>query len=132
MSISTDVVTLLGTWDFSGATVAIHQYPTFSYATSTAWTATTTIPLGVAYTKETWNGINCFTDAGTLNVQLYQVKTGTTAVNMNMVSAGTATSTQTLSTNNAVDAGSKRYVNIGTPATSPTKVSCTIDKTINK
>ena len=131
MSISSDVVTLLGTWNFNGATVVMHQYPSWTYATSTAYTATSTIPLGVAYVKETWNGSNCFTDVGTLNIQYYYIQTGTTQVKMNMLAGSTATSTQTLSTNNTIPAGAKRYVDVGTPATAPRKITCTIDKSIN-
>jgi hypothetical protein len=56
--------------DGSGARVMSdgYFYPAFTYATSTAWTGTTTIPLGPAYTGETWSGAKCFTDAGTVQV----------------------------------------------------------------
>lgn len=102
------------------------QYPAFTYATSSAWTATTTIPLAPAYVAETWNGVKCFTDAGTLNVSFYD---GTNR--MDILNASTTVGTFTLSTNNTFTAGEKRYVDIGTPATSPTKISCTISKSLS-
>lgn len=101
-------------------------YPAFAYSTSTAWTATTTIPLGPAYVAEQWNGVKCFTDTGTLNVSFYD---GTNR--MNLFSASTSVGTVSLTTNNSFTSSEKRYVDIGTPASSPTKVSCTINKTIN-
>lgn len=102
------------------------QYPAFTYATSSAWTGTTTIPLAPAYVAETWNGVKCFTDAGTLNVSFSD---GTNL--MNLLNASTTVGTFTLSTNNTFTASEKRYVDIGTPASSPTKISCTISKTLS-
>lgn len=96
----------------------------FSYATSTAWTGTTTIPLGPAGSAQTWHSIACFTDTGTLNVSVYD---GTNR--MNVVGASTTVTPVTLSTNNSFTADEKRYVDIGTPASSPTKVSCTTKRT---
>lgn len=126
MDVASNVVTLLGTWDFSGATVKAHTYKSFTYSTSTAWTATTTIPLGPAYTSEAFNGVMCFTDTGTLNVSFYD---GTNR--MNMFNASTTVGTVSLSSNNTFTATEKRYVDVGTPASSPTKISCTVDITVN-
>lgn len=100
-------------------------YSSFTYASTTAWTGTTTIPLGTAYVAETWNGVQCFTDVGTLNVSFYD---GTNR--MNLISASTTVGTTPLSTNNTFTAAEKRYVDVGTPATSPTKISCTVSKSI--
>ncbi len=100
-------------------------YPAFSYATSTAWTATTTLGLGPAYTGETWHGVKCFTDTGTLNVRFHD---GTNY--MDTAAISTTVSEVTLSTNNTFTASEKRYVDIGTPASSPTKVSCTVKKSL--
>ena len=100
-------------------------YSSFTYATSTAWTGTTTIPLGTAYVAETWNGIQCFTDAGTLNVS---VSDGTNRMNSN--NASTTVGTTVFTTNNTFTANEKRYVDVGTPASSPKKISCTISKSI--
>lgn len=124
--ISAASLALTGTWNFSGATVKEHTYSSFSYSTTTAWTGTTTIPLGPAYTAEDWVGAKCFTDTGTVNVSFYD---GTNR--MNLFNASTTVGTVTLSTNDTFTASEKRYVDVGTPASSPTKFSCTIDKIVN-
>ena len=112
-----------------GTTVSVigngNFYPAFSYATSTAWTGTTTIPLGPAFVAETWNGVQCFTDVGTLKVSFTD---GTNR--MNPLNASTTVGSVTLSTNNTFTATEKRYVEIGTPASSPTKIACTVSKSI--
>ena len=104
----------------------VTMYPAFTYATSSVWTGTTTIPLAPAYVAETWNGVKCFTDAGTLNVVFSD---GTNL--MNLLNASTTVGTFTLSTNNTFTASEKRYVDIGTPASSPTKISCSVSKTLS-
>jgi len=120
--LNTGVTTLLGTWNFAGATVTgLPYYPAFTYATSTAWTGTTTIPLGTAYNAQTWRGVQCFTDTGTLNVSFTD---GTNR--MNAINASTTVGIVTLNTNNTFTATEKRYVEVGTPASSPTKISCTV------
>lgn len=96
-------------------------YRSFKYSTTTAWTGTTTLPLGPAFVGETWNGAQCFTDTGTLNVSFYN---GTNR--MNMFNGSTTVGTVTLSTNNTFVAAEKRYVDIGTPASTPTSISCTV------
>lgn len=100
-------------------------YPAFTYATSTAWTGTTTIPIGTAYVAETWNGAQCFTDVGTLQVSFHD---GTNR--MDWINASTTVGTNTFTTNNTFVAAEKRYVDVGTPATSPTKISCTVNKSL--
>lgn len=114
-----------------GANVSVigngNIYSAFSYATTTAWTGTTTIPLGTAYVAETWNGVQCFTDAGTLNVDFGD---GTNFTNATTSRALNPVPTHTLSTNNTFTAGETRYVRVGTPASSPTKISCTVSKSI--
>lgn len=105
---------------------ALAQYPAFTYATSTAWTGTTTIPLGPAYVAETWSGAKCFTDAGSVDVSFYD---GTNR--MNLFTASTTVGTVTLSTNNSFTASEKRYVDVGNPQSSPTKISCTVKKSVD-
>lgn len=100
-------------------------YPAFTYSTSTAWTGTTTIALGTAFIGETWNAVQCFTDAGTLNAQFSD---GTNL--MNMFNASTTAGTVTLSTNNTFTASEKRFIAVGTPASSPSYISCTVSKSI--
>jgi hypothetical protein len=122
----TNLITGAGSVDLSASTVKQHLYPAFSYATSTAFTGTTTIYLAPSYQAETWNGVKCETDVGTLNVSFYD---GTNR--MNMLNASTTIGTFALTTNNSFTAGESRRVDIGTPATSPTRISCSVDKTIN-
>ena len=122
----TATAVLKGIWDFSGATVKQHTYSSFSYATSTAWAGTTTIALGPAYTAESWGGVKCTTDVGTLYVAFDD---GTNVTNY--FQASTTVGTVTLSTNNTFTASEKRYVKIGNPASSPTNISCTVDKIVN-
>lgn len=101
----------------------IKSYPSFTYATSTAWTGTTTIPIGTAYVGELWNGIQCFTDVGSLNIDIYH-----TSTHMALLNASTTVGTFTWSTNNSLVSAEKRFVDIGTPASSPTKITCTVSR----
>jgi hypothetical protein len=98
----------------------------FTYSTTTAWTGTTTLQLGPAYYNETFNGVNCYTDAGTLKLSFLNG-----ASRMNTESISSTAGNNTLSTNNAITAGTKRSVDIGTPGSSPTTISCTVTKTID-
>jgi hypothetical protein len=123
---TTATSTFAGGVDLISARVKEHIYPSFSYATSTAWTGTTTIPLGPAFVTETWNSVMCFTDAGTVNISFND---GTNR--MDLLNGSTTVGTFGFTTNNSFTVAEKRYVDIGTPASSPTKISCTIDKTIN-
>ena len=102
-------------------------YPAFSYATSTAWstTGTTTRALGTAFIGETWSQVQCYTNTGTLNVNFTD---GTNK--MDMLTASTTVGTFNLVTNNTFTASEKRYVEIGTPDSSPTKISCTVRKAL--
>lgn len=126
LTFSGGITASAGTVNLSAATVKVHTYASFTYSTSTSWTSSTTIPLGPAYTAEAWNGAKCTTDTGTLFVQFSD---GTN--NMNDFQASTTVGTVTLSSNNSFTASEKRQVVIGTPASSPTKISCTLDKTVN-
>lgn len=92
---------------------------TFAYATTT-WTGTTTIQFGASFTAHEIDQANCFTDTGTLNVV---VSDGTNDSGTFGVTATAAT--DTLTGNNTFTALEERYIEIGTPASSPTKVSCT-------
>lgn len=105
-----------------------NQYASFTYATTSTWgsTATTTIPLGTARIAETWNDIQCFTDTGTLFVDLYHTSTHA----QTRMNASTTANTNAYTSNNTLTSGEKRYVDIGTPASSPKSVSCTLSKSI--
>lgn len=94
----------------------------FSYATSTAWTGTTTIQLGVAY-GEVWNTAKCYTDAGTLNVDFVHAATHFTFFNA-------STTKGQVNMNAAADtSGDSVSVAVGTPASSPTVIACTVSDT---
>lgn len=109
-------------------TIPTNFYPAFtSPATTTAWTGTSTWAAGTAFIAETWNAIQCFTDAGTLDIQ---VGDGTNWMNL-LKGASTTVSTFTFSTNNTFTALEKRYFRAGNPATSPTYFSCTVSKKYN-
>lgn len=105
--------------------VPAFQFPAFEYATSTTWTGTTTRRLGTATVAETWNYAECYTSAGTVNVSFYD---GTNR--MDLVPASSTPAKYALSTNNTFTAREKRIIDLGTPASSPTAVSCTITKFI--
>ena len=102
-------------------------YKTWTYATSTAWTGTTTMPLGTAYVGETWNGVQCFTDAGTVNVDFGD---GTNFTNATTSKALNPVPTHTFTVNNTFTAGKTRYIRMGTPVSSPTRLSCTVSLSI--
>lgn len=102
-------------------------YPTFTYSTSTAWTGTTTILLGAPFTGETWTGVKCWTDVGTVNVDFGD---GTNFMNATTSKAVNPVPTHTLSSNNTFTAGETRYARVGTPVSTPTKISCTVSKSL--
>lgn len=93
-------------------------------ATSSALFGTTTVPIEVGY-GEVWNTAKCFTDTGTLNVQI-----GYGTASTSMFTASTTIGTITFSSNNTMTAGVKVQADIGTPASSPSKVVCTINSTL--
>ena len=119
-------VTFNGLTDFTSSVVTIEQQWAFSIATTTGWIGTTTRAIGPAYSAQTWKGVKCFTDTGTLQVSFSD---GTNR--MNWFNASTTVGAITLSTNNTFSLGEKRYVDIGTPASSPTAVSCSVSVLIN-
>lgn len=110
---------------FSQATGILNlvEHHSFTYATSTAWAGTTTIPLEVGY-GEVWNTAQCYTDIGTLNIQIGYYTASTTAF-----VASTTIGTVALTPNNTMTAGNKVRVDIGTPATAPTRITCTVKDT---
>ena len=133
LSITRSQVSDFGSWDVSGqassTASALYFYPAFTYSTSTAWTGTTTQPIGTAYVVETWSGVQCFTDTGTVTLRFADATS--TANSMNYVIASTTVNTNALTTNNTYTAKEKRYVEMGSPSGSPTKISCTVRKLLN-
>ena len=98
-------------------------YSSFAYSTSTAWTGTTTLKLGIAYVNEVWVGAKCVTNTGTVNVSFLN---GTNR--LNMFNASTTIGTITFTTNTSFATNAIRSVDIGTPASSPVNITCTIAK----
>jgi hypothetical protein len=107
--------------DLTGGTVKEYDDFSFTYASSTPLTATTTREIGVAAQPQQWTSAECYTDTGTVNISFYD---GTNR--MNMIAASTTPAKFALSTNNAFTSEETRKVDIGTPASSPNRVSCTI------
>jgi hypothetical protein len=97
----------------------------FKVSTSTLpWTGTST-PLAIesAY-GEVWNTVQCFTDAGTLNVDFYHGSS-----HLDNFNASSTNGIITFTTNNTMTANDKVYVTFGTPASSPTVINCTVKYT---
>jgi hypothetical protein len=104
------------------------RFLTFAYSTTTAMTGTTTLLLGTAPAGLTFTKAQCYTDAGTMNVQF---KYGTTPTLVTpMFNASTTIGTVSFTANNTPAAGNTIKVDIGTPATSPTTISCTATATV--
>ncbi len=109
----------------SAGTISSITQPSLTYSTSTAWTGTTTIYLQNVNVAETINGIKCRTDVGTLNFQTFYGAATTT-----MYNASTSVNFNTYTSNNTPAVGNTLGINIGTPATSPTTITCTYKFTI--
>jgi len=91
----------------------------FSYATST-WAGTTTLSLAPAMANLTMKGIYCDMAAGTLNMR---VGDGTNYMAM-LNASTTANYFDFGTTNTTFTAGEEILVDIGTPASSPTRIGC--------
>ena len=104
-----------------GINATPYIYRSFTIATTTAWTGTTTPRyLGIGQ-GETWDSIRCATDVGTVNIDLYQ-----NVSHLNFISASSTAGILNLSTNNTIVSGATTTVAVGTPASSPTQVTCTV------
>ena len=106
---------------YGGAKRVIAPFLTtgFSYSTSTPWVATSTISLAPIVANATFVEVYCKTNTGTLNVSLYD---GTNRANM--FNASTTVGTITFTTNNTFVKGEEILIDIGTPATTPTRIGC--------
>jgi hypothetical protein len=97
--------------------------------TTTAWTGTSTgayIPYIIAPYAGTLRTARCKTDAGTLGVQ---VQINAVDVASNFINASTTVGKNTFTSANTFSAGDKIAMINGTPASTPTTVSCTFDAT---
>lgn len=101
------------------------EHPSFQYSTSTAWTGTTTVFLQLGY-GEIFNSVQCATDVGTIGVDFYHASS-----HLNYIpTASTTANVFTFTTNNTITASDLTKVDLGTPASSPTKIICTVKDTI--
>lgn len=95
----------------------------FGYATSTAFTGSTTAltlaPFPIGFTIK---NVRCTTDVGTLDMDWYY---GPTPTHLRMLVASTTPSINAFTTNNTPGANASSTVVFGTPASSPTTIGCT-------
>lgn len=96
------------------------RYVTFGNATSTAWTASTTISV-IAPFSGTLKDVQCSVPTGTLNVQFL---VGSTNVSP-MIAASSTVGQTTFTANNTFSTGNLIKMTAGTPASSPTEMTCT-------
>jgi hypothetical protein len=128
--LNTGVTALLGTWDFSNATVKQHVYRSFSWpagpSMATTTTATTTIWLGPRIITETWGAARCSSNA--VKSVGFRVTDGTNHMDYGL--STTTAATTTLSTNNVLTGGvDTAYVEVG-PMTNG-NISCSFDAVTN-
>jgi hypothetical protein len=90
------------------------------YATSTAWSGTTTLLLAPAIQALTFRGVYCETTAGTVGVSLYD---GTNRSDY-IPTASTTINYIPLTTNVNFTAGESIRVDFGTPASTPVQITC--------
>lgn len=104
------------------------RFLSFTYGTTTAFTGTTTQLLGTAPTGLTFKSAQCYTDVGTVNIA-FKYGSGPTLL-PTLVGASTTPGVWAYASNNTPAALDKLFVDIGTPASSPTTISCTAVATI--
>ncbi len=104
------------------ATIVFDQrrYYSFGYATST-WVGTTTLNLAPYIQAGTLQSMVCFTDTGTVGIDLQYNSTHLAYI----PTASSTGNTFTWTTSNTPAAGNSSTVAIGTPASSPTRLGCT-------
>ncbi len=85
---------------------------------------TSTIYIENVILAETMSAVRCSTNAGTVNVDIYQGSTHT-----NFFNASTTNNQMSLTTNTSLAAGNLLKVDVGTPASTPRYLQCTIKVT---
>jgi len=105
--------------------ISYNQRLGFAYATS-SWTGTTTLRIGPAVQASSVDYVYCETNTGTVGVSLYD---GTNRANY-IATASTTINKNVYSSNNTFTAGESMRVDIGTPASSPTTLSCSFGYSI--
>lgn len=117
----------------NGNAIPAFFYPRFGYATSSAWTGTTTningnpLALGAPVSAETWVSATCNTDQGTVDAQFYN-GLPSNATKLDMIAVTNTPTTVSFTTNNVFSALASTSVVFGTPAGTPGSVACTIQK----
>ena len=102
--------------------VTAYQTPGFTYSTTT-WSGTTTINLPSPFFQSKINNITCYSDVGSVWADFYH-----TTTHLTLFSASTTQGIMSFTSNNTMTPQEKWYVNLGTPASSPTTVTCSIKK----
>lgn len=100
-----------------------------SYASTTAWAGTTTLPSFVIPFGFTWNTGTCIVQpAGATLFAQYQYANPAAyaTVNVTPIPASSTPGIYTFSTNNTPTAQATSTISFGNPANSPTSVSCTL------
>ena len=102
--------------------------PSYPFATSTAWTGTSTQPIRIIMPAggEQILGARCYTTVGTLNIQFGNGTASTT-----MLTASSTINYISFGANKNLTQGSVLYISAGTPASSPVKGVCTLNITVN-
>ncbi len=122
----------IATSSFSGSLtvqnviVGPYKTPGFTITASTTVAvpfvgSTTPLALPSSFVNEKLDGVGCYTDTGTLNVVF-----GTGSASTTLLNASTTQNFITFTTNNSFNALTKWYVVVGTPASSPTSITCTL------
>jgi len=124
-TIATSTFYTFGAGLSAGNTLQQIEHPSFQYATSTAWTGTTTVFLQIGY-GEVFNSVQCATDVGTVGVDFYHASSHLDYI----PTASTTANVNAFTTNNTITASDLVKVDIGNPVSLPTKVLCTIKDTI--
>lgn len=120
---TTSTSTYAGPITIKSVIVPSYKSPGFQYSTTTAWTGSTTLPLPSPVVNDKLDALLCYTDAGTLQIQVGNYTASTT-----MFQASTTEGIESFSSNNTFNAATKWYIQFGSPASSPTVLTCTFKK----
>lgn len=129
MSTNTPYQLQIGNGNAGTAVFDPRWHLTLSFATSTTWTGTTTVPVFTFPQGGTIQSISCTIQpsGATLDAQLqYANSSAYTTVNTKMVPASTTPGVYPLSSSNTPTVNATSTLSIGTPAGSPTNGSCTL------
>lgn len=116
-------------FSIAGVNVSPFQYASYSYASSTAWTGTTTRLMEQAFVSTTYYGVKCKTkpSGSTVLIQIGNGSASTTGV-----LASSTNNTISFATPVVFSAGSSISMDFGTPGSSPIEASCTTKRSFNE